>query len=223
MKLIVGNKNYSSWSMRPWLAAKVLGIPFEEEQQAFSGEGWKDRFKAISPTARVPVLVDADLTIAESIAIIEYFADRFPGKGVWPRDFKDRAIARALSAEIHSGFNELRNAAPMNLRASHPSRIDLGAVGGDLKRFETIVAERIKASGGPFLFGKFSAVDAMYAPLATRLETYVLPASPTVRAYMKAIFALPAFMEWKTAALKETWIVDMDEIDVIQGKRAAKA
>ncbi|MEX0628753.1 MAG: glutathione S-transferase, partial [Cucumibacter sp.] len=153
---------------------------------------------------------------------IEYFADRFPDKGVWPRDFKDRAIARALSAEVHGGFNDLRNAAPMNLRASHPNRIDLGAVGGDLKRFEAIVAERIKASGGPFLFGKFSAADAMYAPLATRLETYVLPVSRTTHAYMEAVFALPAFREWKAAAMQEPWIVDMDEIDVIQGKRAAK-
>ena len=222
MKIVVGNKNYSSWSLRPWLTAKVLGIPFDEVFMPFSGPNWQEKYRLLSPTGRVPVLIDGNLRIAESLAIIEYLADKFPEKGVWPADILDRAVARSLSAEIHAGFLAIRGAAPMNLRASHPDRVDLAAVEGDLKRFEKILAERLKASGGPFMFGPFTAVDAMYAPLATRLETYELPVSPAMREYMTLIFALPAFKEWKMAALREPWIVETDEIDFIQ-KKAAEA
>src|SRR5262245_54694528 len=132
MKLIVGNKNYSSWSVRPWLVLTHFAIPFDEDQVLLSGAGWKDNLKKKSPSAKVPVLVDGDVTVHESIAIIEYLAERFPHKKIWPTDRKQRAVARSVAAEMHGGFQGLRGAAPMNLRASYPNRINLDIVAADL-------------------------------------------------------------------------------------------
>ncbi|HVW91529.1 MAG TPA: glutathione S-transferase family protein [Devosia sp.] len=220
MKLVIANKNYSSWSLRPWLVLTHFGIPFEEEQVLLSGEGWKEKFRAVSPTGRVPLLIDGDLRIAESIAIIEYLAEKFPDKAIWPTTLRDRALARSAAAEMHAGFTALRNAAPMNLRKSLPGRIEVDEVAGDLARIETLWGGLLDASGGPFLFGDFTAADAMFAPLATRLRTYDLPVSDTAAAYVEAIYALPAFQSWFAAADVEPWIVEDDEIDIIRARRA---
>jgi glutathione S-transferase len=164
------------------------------------------------------VLIDGDLVLPETIAIIEYLADRFPQHRIWPEDIAARAQARAAAAEMHSGFNALRSHAPMNLRSSHPGKVSPDSVHKDLHRIETLWGGLLEASGGPFLFGAFTAADAMFAPVATRLRTYALPASDRASSYIEAIYALPAFQDWLALALKEPWIVDDDEIDVIQGR-----
>ena len=221
MKLIFANRNYSSWSLRAWLVLRHFEIPFEEEMVLLSGENWQQNIRARSPSGRVPVLVDGDLVLPETIAIIEYLADSFPQKAIWPPDRKLRARARAASAEMHAGFAALRKAAPMNLRASHPGRVDLDTIADDLLRVEKLWGELLDRSGGPYLFGQFCAADAIYAPLATRLRTYELPASDTTEAYVEAIYALPAFQEWLSEARKEPWVVEDDEIEVIQRRAQA--
>lgn len=220
MKLLIGNRNYSTWSLRPWLVLRHFEIPFDDEVLPLSGSGWRENLAARSPTAKVPVLLDGDLVVPETIAIIEYLADCFPDRAIWPADRTDRALARAAAAEMHGGFSALRTHAPMNLRASHPGKVDLDAVRKDLHRIETLWGGLLARSGGPYLFGAFSAADAMFAPLATRLRTYDLPVSDTAGRYVEAIYALPAFQDWLSMALQEPWIVDDDEIDVIQGRVA---
>lgn len=218
MKLLIGNRNYSTWSLRPWLVLAHFDIPFEDEVLQLSGEGWRETLAARSPTGKVPVLVDGDLVIPETIAIIEYLADLYPDKAIWPADLRQRAIARAASAEMHSAFQSLRNHAPMNLRASHPGKVNIDTVSKDLHRLETLLGGLLTHSGGPFLFGEFTAADAMFAPVATRIRTYSLPVSDLLNAYVEAIYSLPAFQQWLALALREPWIVDDDEIDVIQGR-----
>jgi len=220
MKLLIGNRNYSTWSLRPWLVLRHFEIPFEDEVLQLSGPGWREHLAAHSSTGKVPVLIDGDIAVPETIAIIEYLADSFPAKPIWPRDRRDRALARAAAAEMHAGFTQLRSHAPMNLRASHPGKVDAEAVRQDLARVEALWGGHLERSGGPYLFGAFSAADAMYAPLATRLRTYDLPMSDMAGAYVEAIYALPAFQDWLGKALQEPWIVDDDEIDVIQGRVA---
>lgn len=212
MKLLIGNKNYSSWSMRPWLVLEHFGIPFDEELLLLNGEGWKAALIERSPTGRVPVLIDDKLVVPETLAIIEYLAEKFPEKGIWPIEREARALARAASAEMHAGFADLRAHAPMNLRAHLPGRVDLDAVSSDLQRIEELWGGLLAHSDGLFLFGDFSAADAMFAPVAARLKTYDLPVSPVVGAYVKAIYALPAFGRWFEAGVAEPWIVGQDEI-----------
>lgn len=218
MKLLIGNRNYSTWSLRPWLVLKHFDIPFEDEVLQLAGPGFRDVLAQRSPTGRVPVLLDGDLAIPETIAIIEYLADRFPEKSIWPADINARALARAAAAEMHGGFTALRTHAPMNLRASHPGKVAADAVSRDLHRIETLWGGLLERSGGPYLFGAFSAADAMFAPVATRIRTYALPVSDGASAYVEAIYSLPAFQAWLALALKEPWVVDDDEIDVIQGR-----
>ena len=218
MKLLIGNRNYSTWSLRPWLVLKHFGIPFEDEVLQLQGDGWREVLAQRSPTGKVPVLLDGDLAVVETIAIIEYLADRFPEAGIWPADIAERARARAAAAEMHAGFSALRSHAPMNLRASHPGKVNPDSVAKDLRRVEVLWGELLGSSGGPFLFGAFTAADAMYAPLATRLRTYALPVSDVAAGYVEAIYGLPAFQDWLAQALREPWIVDDDEIDVIQGR-----
>jgi glutathione S-transferase len=220
MKLLIGNRNYSSWSLRPWLVLRHFDIPFEDEVLLLGGDGWRENLKRRSPTGKVPVLVDDDLVVPETLAIIEYAADLFPEKGIWPAERRDRALARAAASEMHAGVSTLRSHAPMNLRASHPGKVDLEAVRKDLHRVEELWGSLLARSGGPYLFGAFTAADAMFAPLATRLRTYELPVSDLAQRYVEAIYALPAFQAWRTLALQEPWIVDDDEIDVIQGRVA---
>src|SRR5690606_33391895 len=200
MTLLIGNRNYSTCSLRPWLVLRHFEIPFEDEVLQLSGPRWRELIAERSPTGKVPVLVDGDLIIPETIAIIEYLADRFPELPIWPRDFRDRALARAAAAEMHGGFSALRNHAPMNLRASHPGKVDVDAVRGDLLRIERLWGDHLSRSGGPYLFGEFTAADAMFAPLATRLRTYALPVSDQAAAYVEAIYALPAFQDWLSQA-----------------------
>jgi len=220
MKLLIGNRNYSTWSLRPWLVLAHFEIPFEDEVLMLAGDGWRETLAVRSPTGKVPVLIDGDLVVPETIAIIEYLADRFPEKGIWPADIKQRAMARAVSAEMHSSFTGLRNHAPMNLRASHIGKVSAEAVGKDMHRIETLWGGLLEQSRGPFLFGEFTAADAMFAPVATRIRTYGLAVSDTVAGYVEAIYGLPAFQQWLALALREPWIVDDDEIDVIQGRVA---
>jgi glutathione S-transferase len=217
MKLIFGNKNYSSWSMRPWLVLKHFGIPFDEDQVLLSGAGWREVLRKKSPSGKVPVLVDGDIVVHETIAIIEYLAERYPHKKIWPTDRKLRAQARAVAAEMHGGFAALRNAAPMNLRGSFPNRLDLDPLAGDLRRVDQLWGDLLHWSDGPYLFGEFTAADAMFAPLATRIRTYELPVSDVAAEYVEAIYALPAFQEWFAAAVKEPWTVQRDELDYVQG------
>lgn len=218
MKLLIGNRNYSSWSLRAWLVPAHFDIEVETELLMISGPGYKERLRERSPTGKVPVLLDGDLAVPETIAIIEYLAETHPHLPIWPEDRVARALARAASAEMHAGFMALRKAAPMNLRASLPGRVDLDAVSDDLQRLETLWGTLLEKSGGPYLFGAFSAADAMFAPVATRLRTYELPTSDTVAAYVEAIYALPAFQAWLAEAVREPWIVEEDEIDLIRAR-----
>ena len=215
MKLIIGNRNYSSWSVRPWLVLTHFGIPFEEELAPLSGEGWKENLRRISPTGRVPVLIDGDLVIPETVAIIEYLAEMHPWAAIWPADRGKRALARAAVSEMHAGFSALRNAAPMNLRASLPGRISRDLVADDLSRIESLWGELLERYGGPYLFREFCAADAMFAPVASRIRTYDLPVSDTAASYVEAIYALPAFQELLAKAVAEPWVVQRDEIDVM--------
>lgn len=218
MKLLIGNRNYSTWSLRPWLVLRHFDIPFEDEVLQLQGEGFRDVLARRSPTGKVPVLQDGDLTVVETIAIIEYLADRFPEHAIWPDDIGQRALARAASAEMHSAFTALRSNAPMNLRASHAGKVSNDVVAKDLHRLEVLWGGLLARSGGPYLFGAFTAADAMFAPVATRIRTYALPVSDIAASYVEAIYSLPAFQEWLALALHEPWIVDDDEIDVIQGR-----
>jgi glutathione S-transferase len=222
MKLIFANRNYSSWSLRAWLVLKHFSIPFDEELVLLNGDGWKENIRKKSPSGKVPVLIDGDVVVPETIAIIEYLHDKYPAKGIWPSNRVERAYARAAAAEMHGGFSALRNAAPMNLRASHPGKVDFDVVADDLKRIERLWGDLLSRSGGPYLFETFTAADAMFAPVATRIRTYELPVSDLAQEYVEAIYALPAFQEWFAEAVKEPWIVEHDEIDnIIAARKSA--
>lgn len=212
LKLFIGNKNYSSWSFRPWIALTQMGIEFEEELVPFDFENGNPAFRRFSPTMKVPVLTDGDVTVWDSLAILEYAADLFPDKGFWPEDRHARAHARAISAEMHSGFPALRDACPMNFRRPPEVRDVTDAVRADVSRIVDIWRECLDASGGPFLFGGFSNADAMYAPVVSRVATYGLSSAPEVAAYSQAMTGLHAWQIWKEAALQESWVVAVDEV-----------
>jgi glutathione S-transferase len=211
LTLYIGNKNYSSWSFRPWIAMTAAGIPFENVVIPFDFPAGNPNFKPISPTGKVPVLHHGDLRVWESLAIIEYVAELFPEKRVWPKTAADRAVARSVSVEMLAGFTALRNACPMNIR--RPKRkIDLAeGVMDDVARISAIWKELGAKSGGPFLFGEFSAADAMFAPVVNRLDVYDLVTDADTLAYMAAMKSHPAWLKWQEAALAETWIVPEDE------------
>lgn len=214
-RLLIGNKNYSSWSLRPWLLLTAFGIPFDEELVPLDTPEFKARVTAISPAGCVPVLVDGEAVLWESLAIIEHVAEQFPDKAIWPSDVGARAHARSIANEMHAGFRGLRAAAPMNLwRPVEPLALSERAA-DDLA---TITARWRDArarfgAGGPFLYGTFSAADAMYAPVATRIRTYALPVDAASAAYVEAIHSHPAFVAWKDAALREDMVVEADEVD----------
>ena len=211
MRLYIGNKNYSSWSFRPWIAMKAKGVAFEEFLIPFNDDASNPKFKEFSPTGKVPVLVDDDLTVWESLAILEYLHDRFPRWGFWPADERRRANARSVATEMHGGFAALRNACPMNMRRPVKAATVTSAMARDIARVETIWQDCLAKSGGPFLFGEFCNADAMYAPVVNRLEKYALSQHPAVKAYSLAMKASSAWQEWESAALAETWIVPADE------------
>lgn len=217
MKLIIANKVHSSWSMRPWLLLSAFNIPFEEVLipfgPTFDDPDWKAKVKVHNPAGKVPALVDGETQVWESLSIMEYIADKNPEFAIWPRDRAARAFARNISSEMHAGFSSLRNACPCNLGKRHPARDRGPGVAADVARITTIWNEaRARwGSGGPFLFGAFSAADAMYAPVTTRFRTYSIALDPVSEAYCDAIYAHPAFANWRAAALTETWIVPEDE------------
>ena len=211
MRLIIGNKNYSSWSLRAWLPLRHLEIPFEEERIALFEPGYKDRILARSPAGKVPVLIDGDITVWDSLAIGEYLADRFPERGLHPAAIAHRALARSYSAEMHSGFVELRTHMPMNVRSRYPGRGRTPAVVSDIARICQIWRECLRRSGGPFLFGAFGLVDAMYAPIATRFLTYAVELEAELAAYVDRIWNLPAMQEWRTAATAEPELLAEDD------------
>jgi glutathione S-transferase len=210
--LYIGNKNYSSWSFRPWMAMQGCGVAFEEVLIPFDFPAGNPRFREVSPTARVPVLHHGELRIWESLSIIEYVAELDPSAGLWPQDAAARAHARSISMEMISGFRALRNACPMNMRRPKRRLLTLpDGVTEDVSRIETIWREMRTRSGGPFLFGDFTAADAMFAPVVNRFETYELVDAPDTLDYMSAMKAHPAWQKWQTAALEESWIVPEDE------------
>ena len=215
LKLIVGNKNYSSWSFRPWIAMKAAGIPFEEEVISLNADDFKQRVSKISGTGKVPALADGSVQVWESLAILEYLAERFPAARLWPSDPAARAHARAISSEMHAGFVPLRRACPMNMwRPVKKRELNEEAI-ANVRRIQAIWREcRARyGAGGPFLFGAFGAADAMYAPVVARFQTYDVEVDAPARAYMGAVMALPAWAEWKEAALKEPWVLAEDEVD----------
>lgn len=207
MHLTIANKLYSSWSLRPWLVMTAFGIPFEETVIPMYQPDSKARMRAASPTGKMPCLVDGDVTVWESMAIIEHIAERFPEKPIWPTDGKARAHARAAANEMHAGFQALRQACPMNL-GKRFAKMDRGpAVAADVARLADLWREARGAFGGgkPFLYDEFCAADAMYAPVVTRLDTYQIDVDAETRAYMNAVLSHPAFVAWRDAALQEPW------------------
>ena len=211
IRLIIGNKNYSSWSLRGWLPLKHLGIAFEEERIALFAPGYKQRILAHSPGGKVPCLIDGAVSVWESLAIGEYLAEKFPALGLWPSDPALRAHARSISAEMHAGFAALRTAMPMNIRSSHPGKGRSPEVDADIARLTAIWNECLNRSGGPFLFGAFTFADAMYAPVATRFITYAVALDSNARRYVDHLWNLPAMLEWRAAAEGETEILEEDE------------
>ncbi|MFZ2649363.1 MAG: glutathione S-transferase family protein [Burkholderiaceae bacterium] len=228
MQLYIGNKNYSSWSLRAWLLMRQSGIAFEEVKLRLSfepGSPFKDKLLQLAPTGKVPLLVDADLAIWDTLAIAEYLAEKYPSLQLWPADPKQRARARCLCAEMHSGFSALRNGFPMNIEASLPdvgARLlrESAAVAQELDRIVQMWSQQLQSSGGPFLFGDFGITDAYFAPVCSRMRSYALPVNACVDSYVDRIFALPAFESWRQDALAEHDFLDFDEP---YRKRAASA
>jgi glutathione S-transferase len=202
--LYIGNKNYSSWSLRPWVLMRELGIPFREIVVPFGGAANPDAFRAFSPSGKVPCLVDGAITVWDSLAITEYVAERHAG--VWPAEAAARAWARCAAAEMHSGFQALRNTCGMNCGLRIRLHSMDAALDRDLRRLERLWADGLSRFGGPFLAGpRFSAADAFFAPVAFRLQTYDPPLDADARRYVAQLLALPSLQHWYTAALAETW------------------
>jgi glutathione S-transferase len=220
LKLYVGNKNYSSWSMRPWVLLKELGIPFEEVIVRFDSFNADSTFKRtlaeLNPVGKVPVLVDDGYAVWDTLAITEYVAERFPDRGVWPAARLARACARSVCAEMHSGFTALRSHCPMNIEASLPAvgeKVwrEQDGVRADVQRLVSMWTGLLEQYGGPMLFGEFSAADAFFAPVCTRLRTYALPVPKPVADYVARLTALPGVKAWIDGALAEQEFVAFDE------------
>ena len=210
-RLVIANKVYSSWSMRPWLLMRAFAIPFDEIVIPLDTPGAHAEILRHNPAGKVPVLTDGDLVIWDSLAIVEHLAETHPELAIWPRDPAARALARSLSAEMHSGFSALRRNLPMNMRREgRPATLEAEAqtaVAADCTRIEAAWADaRARfGEGGPFLLGAFSAADAMFAPIVNRFAAYAVPVTATSRAYMDAMRMLPAWRDWATAAEAEGW------------------
>jgi glutathione S-transferase len=221
MQLYIGNKNYSSWSMRPWVLLTNAGIPFDEVLLRFDsfapGSAFRTAIDKINPVGKVPVLVDDGLVVWDTLAIAEYVAEKYPAKQLWPTDTRTRARARSLCAEMHSGFSALRSACPMNIEASLPeigalALRDKPAVRTDVARIETIFSELLAQHGGPFLFGThFTIPDAYFAPVCMRFKTYALSQRADVNAYIERVRAAPGVAQWIAAALVEDDFRDFEE------------
>jgi glutathione S-transferase len=220
VQLVIGNKNYSSWSMRPWVLMRQFGIVFNEIKLRFDALVPPSPFYAAlaryTPAAKVPVLLIDGFAVWDTLAIAEALADRHPDLGLWPREALQRARARSLCAEMHAGFGALRSHFPMNIEASLPEvgakvAAEQEAVRRDLARIESMWTQQLAASGGPFLFGRFSIADAYYAPVVARLRTYAPPLGDAVRAYMDRVWAAPGVAAWVADALDECDFLDFEE------------
>ncbi len=220
LTLYIGNKNYSSWSMRPWVLLKQLGIEFDEVMMrfdAFSTDSqFKQRLGPISPAGRVPVLVDDGFAVWDTLAIAEYLAEKFPEKNLWPQAMQARARARSICAEMHSGFGALRSACGMNIEADLHAAGQLiwrdnPAVRTDVQRIAEMWGELLAEHGGPMLFKDFSIADAYFAPVCMRLKTYGLPVPPAIAAYVQRVVELPGVQAWVAGALAENDFLDFEE------------
>ena len=209
LQLIIGNKAYSSWSLRPWLLMRHTGIEFTETRLPLYTTKWKETIGNYSPTGKVPVLVDGTVTVWDSLAICEYLADKFPDGGLWPAASAARAVARAVSAEMHSGFADLRSEMPMNMRHRLPGKERTSAITQDIARVISIWTEMRSrfGGGGPFLFGEFSIADAMYALVVSRFTTYAVVLDGAAARYAESILKLPALHAWYTEAQSETEVI----------------
>jgi glutathione S-transferase len=219
LKLVIGNKNYSSWSLRPWIAMRNAGIDFDEElvrlnfDQTEDGSSSNKALFDHSPAGKVPVLVHGDVRVWESLAILEYVNELFPDRGLWPAEADARAHARVVACEMHAGFAGLRGEMPMNMRRP-PAPIEVSdAARRDVVRVHDIWRDCRARFGaaGPFLFGQFCIADAFYAPVVSRLHVYAVEGDAVVRDYMGAVMALPAFAEWKAAGEAEPWVIEQEE------------
>ncbi len=220
MQLYIGNKNYSSWSMRPWVALRQFGIPFDEVLVRFDSFDADSRFKQtmarVTPTGTVPVLVDEGFSVWDTLAIAEYLAEKFPQHPLWPRDPQARARARSLCAEMHAGFRALRNACAMNIEASLPEvgakvLAEQPAVQADLDRLAAAWQDALAQSGGPFLFGELGLVDAYFAPVVSRIRTYGLPLPPAAAAWAERLWASAGVQAWVADALQEREFLSFEE------------
>jgi len=220
MKLYIANKNYSSWSMRPGVMLKQAGIAHEEVMVRFDGfdaqSQFKQTLKDINPVGKVPVLVDGDIVVWDTLAIAEYVAEKFPEKKLWPTAVANRARARSICAEMHSGFMGIRSACPMNIDAYLPeigavAMRDKEALRQDLKRIDSLFSSLLKQHKGPMLFGEFTIPDAYFAPVVMRIKTYALPVSAETQAYMDRLCAMPGVKAWIDAALAEKDFIDIEE------------
>ncbi|HEX5077557.1 MAG TPA: glutathione S-transferase family protein [Geminicoccaceae bacterium] len=212
--LIIGNRNYSSWSLRGWLAASQSGVDFATELVRLSEPGSRAALLRHSPAGRVPVLKHGERVVWNSLALAEYLAELRPQAGLWPADADARAMARSIAAEMHAGFSALRDAMPMNLRKSLPGKGGGPGVAEDIERIGAIWREARERFGvaGPFLFGRYGAADAMYTPVASRFRTYGVALDPICQAYADAVLTWPAFLEWQAAAVEEPWVIPEDEV-----------
>jgi glutathione S-transferase len=215
LKLVIGNKNYSSWSMRPWLALRANDIAFEEIFiPLYTGDVDKKQILSFSRAGKVPTLIDGDITVWDSLAIIEYLAEKFPDARLWPEDRVRRAHARAISAEMHSGFLPLRNECGMNLHRPIAAIALSADAKANVERIQEIWIDCRERYGqeGPFLFGAFGAADAMFAPVVHRFRTYAIEVAAPVAAYIEIMMALPAFAQWTREGLAETLVIDRFEL-----------
>jgi glutathione S-transferase len=212
LTLVIGNKNYSSWSLRPWLAMKHFGLEFEEIRIPLYTPEAGQKIRNYSPAGKVPVLLHEDVVVWDSLAICEYLAEQFPAIQ-WPKDVRARAIARSISAEMHAGFQDLRQNLPMNCRARFPNEVRAPGVQNDINRIMTIWRDCRQTYGttGPMLFGEFTLADAIYAPVVLRFKTYAVTLDDLCQEYMDAVLALPALQEWIKAAEQEPEVIPMFE------------
>lgn len=221
LTLVIGNKNYSSWSMRPWVLLRQFDIPFEEIMLKFESKEWDDRIAHVAPARKVPTLWDGEagagtsIVVWETIAIIEYIAERFPQMAIWPRDLRARTMARAITSEMHAGFQSLRNNMPMNIRSQHPGKGMNTSVAADIARIQAIWQGARDQFGArttaPFLFGEFCAADAMFAPVVMRFETYAPVISEVSQRYCDAVKTTPGVAAWVMDSRRETEFVGFDE------------
>ena len=214
LKLVIGNKNYSTWSLRPWFFLKQLGIEFDEEMVWLFEDDMKEKLEPYFSNSKVPVLVEDDLKVWDTLAIIEYATDKFPEKNGWPSDLKTRAMARSVATEMHSSFTDLRNALPMNIRKHYPDYPITKEVQTDLNRIFALwdYCRENKTSDGPWLFGDFCGTDAMFAPVVMRMINYDVKLSGFAAAYVNFVHNSATMQKWIEDSKSETQIIETDEV-----------